>query len=487
MEQTKLVGLLKHLNNKEWSRFEDYVQSPFYNKHKEVRQLCSYLYKYIPDDKKKHKLEQQRVWKYLFPDQELDAKRLHLLSSKLLNLLHDYLAIIAHEDNKTTHLIKVLGELRSKKQYKDYAAVLRKVDKTLEEAPEHIENKYWQKYLYHQELDIHFLTQGGRTYDSNLQEKSDSLDLFFMVKKLKTACDMVSRNKVIGSDYAYHFVPELFDYIAQPNNPYAKEPSIQVYIALLKMLLYWEQENYYPVVKELLTKYSAIFSAAELRDIYDFSLNYCIWKQNEDTSSRYYLQEMLEIYRLVVEQKIIFIDGFLPPWEYKTIVTTGISLGESEWVEQFIEAYKIHLPTAVRESAYSYNLAFFLYAEQDYKGALQALYQVTFTNWTYYMGAKMIQLRSYYELNEGEALYALIDTFKVYIRRNRQLVAIHRALYLNFIRVIKKAYQVKEKSDYLTAGQYKKEYAKLKQKQEQFTPVAASNWLKQVIEELAPD
>ena len=89
MQHSKLTSLLRHLTSKELSRFEDYVCSPFFNKHREVQRLCSYLNKYILDEKKQHRLEKTKVFKYLYKDRAFDGNLLHGLTAKLLVLLHD--------------------------------------------------------------------------------------------------------------------------------------------------------------------------------------------------------------------------------------------------------------------------------------------------------------------------------------------------------------------------------------------------------------
>jgi len=487
MQDSKLVSLLKYLDSRELSCFSDFVHSPFYNKHKQVRRLCDYLCKYVGNPKKAHRLKIEKVHRYVYPKKEFERKNMHIINNKLLSLLHDFLVLTNNEDSPRTHLIKVLAELRQRKQFKDYKAVLRKIERRDKEDFEHIEDRYWQQFNYHKELDVNFLTKGGRSYDENLQLKNDFLDLFFITKKLKIACDMVSRNKVIGSDYEFRLVDELFVYLEQADSPYADAPSIKVYAAILKMLVHWQEDSYYPVVKKLLKKHNESFSKSELHGMYDFALNFCIWRHNQDTGSNHYLQEMFDIYKFVVEQRIIFIDGFLPPWEYKTIVTTGITLGELDYVHQFIEAYKESLPTDIRQSAYSYNLAFLLYSKQDYKGALQTLYDVVFTNWTYHIGAKMIQLRSYFELEEGEALYSLVDAVRSYLNRNKAMPQVHKTIYYNFIKIVKKAFRLKDRKGFISPKKYNKQAQKLWKAFQETNPIASKVWLKEAIEELLPE
>ncbi|MCH2023101.1 MAG: hypothetical protein MK207_11550 [Saprospiraceae bacterium] len=485
MHKTKLITLLEHLNSREFARFIDFVHSPFYNKHEEVKKLCIYLSKYFSNPKRKNKLDKQRVYKNLFPNKTFDANALHGISSKLLTLLHDFLVIDCGDNNNNFHLIKVLEELRKRKQFKDYDAIIRKITKNNNGLYTDVEELYWEKYAYHKEIDINFLTQGGRTYNENLQLKNDYLDLFFITKKLKIACDMVSRNRIIGSDYQYRLVDELFVYLDQPDSSYSQEPTIKIYASILKMLLHGEEnDDEYYRVKDWLVQYMDVFSKLELKNIYDYLENHCIRKYKKNTADETYLIEMLDISKFLVKHKINFIDGYLLDGDYKNIGTSAINLGDFDWAQEFIETYKEALIPRVRQSAYSYLMSFLLYSKKDYKGALQALNDVSFTNWTYHAGAKLIQMRIYYELDEADALYALADAFKIYLKRNKQLTELDRVPYMNFINLTRKSYRLKEDWDFLKKEKLTSETEKLKKLFETATPVASRVWLQEVIDEL---
>lgn len=483
MHKTKLVTLFQYLNSRESTRFLDYVHSPFYNKHAEVKKLCTYLSKYVPNPKRQHRLEKERIFKYLYPNKPFDGNTLHSVSSKLLGLLHDFLVITAHEDKRNQHLIKILAELRQRKQFKDYDAILRKIERSKDSAYEDVEDLYWEKFAYHKELDVNFITQGGRSYNENLQLKNDFLDLFFITKKLKIACDMVSRNRVIGSNYQYRLVDELFVYLDQPNSTYAQEPTIKIYAGILKMLLDGDNtdEEYYKV-KAWLEEYQVLFSKLELKNIYDYLENYCIRGYKKNTASDKYLRELLSISKFLVKHEINFVDGFLSAGDYKNIGTIAINLGDYAWAKEFIETYKGALIPEVKESVYSYLLAFLLYSTQNYKSALQALYNVVFTNWTYHTGAKMIQLRIYYELDEGEALYSLMDAFRNYLKRNQQMTEMDRAMFYNFINVLRKVYKLRESSGFIRKEKFEKEVQKMELFFQEATPIVSKTWLKEAIE-----
>ena len=292
---------------------------------------------------------------------------------------------------------------------------------------------------------------------------------------------MVSRNRVIASNYQYRLVDELFVYLDQVDSPYKDEPSIQVYASLFKMLSQQTDQHYQSVLQKL-TIYADQFSIFEQRSIYDFVLNYLIGKYNQNTGQTSYLDEILNLYKVLVKGKIIYINDHLPPWEYKTIVTTAISLGYLEWTQDFIETYKEDLPSDSKDHSYAYNMAYYKYMIKDYKGALLALYDINFNDWRYYTGAKMIQLRSYFELDEEEALLSLVDTFRVYLNRKGSIPENHKLLYRNFIKFAAKLYKIKSGFELKRKGTDQSLNSILKQIQQE--NVASKAWLLDTIKKI---
>lgn len=485
MQQSKLACLLRHLTAKELARFEDYVHSPFFNKHREVQHLCRYFNKYILDEKKQQRLEKVNVFKHLYKDRAFDANLLHGITAKLLVLLHDYLVTIsreAHQNNQ--HYIKILAQLRQRQQFKDYDAVLRKIARNTKHDYTDIEDWYWEKYQLHTELDTRFVHQGGRSYDDNLQLRSNYLDRFFMIKKLKLACAMINRNHVLGSDYTCRFLPELLAYVEHPDCPYTDEPTIQIYTSIAKMVLDQDSDVQFGRIRELVVQHSATFSKSELKNIYDYLEAHCI-KQYNMTGGEHYLYYMLEMSKYMVQHQINFINGYLQDSDYKNIGTTAINLGDYEWAETFIESHAHYVLPQHRHSVYSLLMGYLWYVRKAYRKALLTLHDVVFTNYTYHIGAKLIQIKIYYETKESEALYSLSDAFKNYIQRNQQLTMPHKTAYNHFLQLLRHAYRILENRDYWKADKVGHELQKLRQRMEATPVIASRSWLQTQIAALA--
>ena len=91
MKNSKLIQLLGTLTSRELTRFEEYVHSPFFNKHQELKKLSTYLVKQGPEFKTERKLEKERIYKHLYGNVPYNDNMFYSLFSKLLKLLHEFL------------------------------------------------------------------------------------------------------------------------------------------------------------------------------------------------------------------------------------------------------------------------------------------------------------------------------------------------------------------------------------------------------------
>ena len=66
MNNNKLIRLLEKLDRREMTRFLEFVQSPYFNKHQDVIQLTSYLSQIYPDFSDK-KCNREVIFRHLYP------------------------------------------------------------------------------------------------------------------------------------------------------------------------------------------------------------------------------------------------------------------------------------------------------------------------------------------------------------------------------------------------------------------------------------
>lgn len=292
---------------------------------------------------------------------------------------------------------------------------------------------------------------------------------------------MVSRNTVIQADYQIHHFQDLINWIEDEVSTYLEYPAIAVYYQALKTIQNGKVEDY-QTLKSLLAKNLHIFPNTEISKVYDYALNFCIRQINQGNHAFY--KEILELYKFLLDNTIIFVNGYLAQWDYKNIITVGTRLGETNWTEQFILDYKEHLPPKDRENAFIYNLASFYYSTKAYQKSLQLLHEVKFTDASYHLGAKIIQLKSFYELEENEPFYALIDAFKIYVLRSKDISAYRKQANLNLIKFAKRIYRLKEQQDLISPSSFTQKWKSIHDRLEKTQNIANKNWLEACLKHL---
>jgi hypothetical protein len=122
-------------------------------------------------------------------------------------------------------------------------------------------------------------------------------------------------------------------------------------------------------------------------------------------------------------------------------------------------------------------LASYYYASGQHKKALQALHNVIFTDSTYHIGAKLIQLKSYFELAEWETLHATLDAFTAYLRRHKEIAEYQKKANMNFIAVCRPFARLKEQEEWKKDVQMTLKQQKIKMLIDSLNPLAGKDWL----------
>ncbi len=482
MLQSKFISILKGLSDKELKQFQLWLAADFVNKNEFIRKLYDLILPYSPSFEQPNidkKIDKILIFNKLYNNESYDNLKMNNLISDAYQLLGDFLAYQNFQRSRQLPQLCLIDELYEKGLYKNVEQEAKKFE--LQQAKTTIRNAsfYFDEYLFYKQKDALFLSKPNRTADVNLQLKNDRLDLFYFATKLKIACDMTSRNAVIQANYQSPFLEELLKQYEDDLTKYADFPSITIYYHVLQMLRKSEEVSYYYQLKTLIINNLDKFPREELRTLFDYARNYCIRKINNGETI--YYQEILNLYQFLLDKEIIFQNGYLTEWDYKNIITVGLRLETYKWTENFIKTYKSSLPETVRENAYVYNLASFYYETNAYKKSLQLLHEVKFTDMTYHLGAKIIQLKSFYELQETEPFYALVDAFQIYIKRNRQLSDYRKTAYLNLVKIAQKIYKLREQKGIVANSVWQSRFQNLQQKIDN-QRIANKDWVLEIFQ-----
>ena len=124
---------------------------------------------------------------------------------------------------------------------------------------------------------------------------------------------------------------------------------------------------------------------------------------------------------------------------FKNIVVLASRLKEFAWARQFVEQYAPHLKGDFNKNAYHFARGTILYSEERFAEAEHFLYRVLedYEDIFYGIDARVALLRIHYETQNLIGLDSLMDSFRMYVKRNAQLSGQRKANLQAFIRHIK--------------------------------------------------
>jgi hypothetical protein len=432
---SKLLLLLDSFSSREFRKFVEYVQSPYFNKHDRLRDFADYLFTHS-HPRNEHALDRHQAFAFLFPGEDFQEQKLADLMSYLVRLAEQFLAQLHFDRDTYDQHSRLLQELASRDLHKPFQSTQRTLRRDQDKRHHRDEDFYLSEYRYWDISDKYFMRQQKRTQDESLQQKVDALDLFYLASKLKNACEMVNRQHVISQSYHFWLTDEVLAYLRHHIDEYEQHPAIVVYFHILRTLTEPDDEAHFHKLKDVLARNIDRFEREETRYMYLYVQNYIIHRINKGLAE--YLPELFSLYKWLLETGIILEGNYLSQWDYKNIVSAGYRMEEYEWTEHFINTYKDSLRPEEQANAYSYNLAMLYYFKKEYKSALRVLQQVEFTDVYYALGARNILLKTYYDLRDYDPLFSLLDSFAVYLKRNKEVSAYQQKIHLSFIKLLRK-------------------------------------------------
>lgn len=465
------------------TRFNEFVHSPYHHKHEATRRLCAYLSRVYPRFNEKY-LRPETVFEAVYPGHPFDGQELALVSTYLLRQLVRFWQLehaIRHGlfDDKGP----LLQTLRERDLLTAYLTVIDDAQEALDAQSKQaldVELLRRQAELA-AELDRCTLAL-GKLQHNYLADKQKFLDAAWLIEKLRDACELAQRSQLLATNATTsRLLDAAVACLDEESFPELELPLLSIYLSLYK-LLRSEAEMSYASVAETVAAHQQSIDIKDLRIIYNHMQNYCIAQINRGDSS--YLDALFELYLIQLEKKLFFQNGYLPEWHYKNIVTTGLRIGQREWVHHFIETYREHLDPDVAENAYRFNLANWHYHQGNLHRVMELLSKVEYTDVRYSLDAKALLLRTYYDLGEEEALLALTDAFRHYIKRNRTLSEFQKKGYYNLLKFTRRAFKLKMNKGILKPSKWKRSFGLLERDLHAADTVFNRSWLEERVEEL---
>jgi tetratricopeptide (TPR) repeat protein len=254
------------------------------------------------------------------------------------------------------------------------------------------------------------------------------------------------------------------------NNQFFGQPIIEIYFTIYQTLIEQQNPDHFIRLKALLRTYQHTIARQELADIYLLAINYCLRQMRQQKTN--FMREALNLYEAGIESKTLYKDGYLSPWTFTNVIKLFLGVREYNKAEAFIKQYGSAMPPDFSENAVRYNLAELYYYTQRYDEAQVQLNQVEYTDPNFYLGARELLAKIYYETGAEESLLSMIASFTMFLKRNKKLSNNLKQPYLNFCRVLLKIVR-----------RSKRDQATLEQELSETPLLASRHWLQKIAKE----
>lgn len=269
----------------------------------------------------------------------------------------------------------------------------------------------------------------------------EATDRYYYLQKLKLACATANARLIYNHPREHSEAPGLKFLENLDEGDARKLLDSLGFSYWLTLKLYYSEDGSreFDALFAHLQVFGALFEKKESLELFHYALNYCLRKGNKGEAI--YLKYSAALYRELLDNKIILIDGKLPAQAMKNIVVIHCLVGDLDWAESFIDAYQDQLQGEKDPNVIKYNRAVLAFYRQDPDSI--SLFQEVISQLKgdvfYELDSRTYLIKAYYQhldglsMEEIDDMYRMYDSFRIFISRNQMISEMHKQRYHNFI------------------------------------------------------
>lgn len=433
MLDSKLARIYVSLNSEELRLLNKWLVSPIANVHEDVRKMIAFLGSRRTISATT--LQKNRAFFYLYPKTKVyDDLRLRHVMSLCTQTIEDFLAYSYFIKNRNEQQIALTKNLLQHQLLDQAHLALQKI-KEKQELQAKKDALYYQEVIQLEIEQFKLLSQHSRDISFNIQAISDAIHHYAAAEILKYACISITHQNISNEHYSFSFLPFILEQIEIQK--LALTPAIEVYFYAYKTLTNTNDNSYFKKCVDAVYRYETYFTEHELKDIFLLCINHCIKKLN--SSELLFAETAYKLYLHSLDKKYLLDNNELSRFTFTNVVFIGLKLNDFKGVEEFIEVYGKYLNELTRENTISFNKARLYFTQKNYKKTMPVLLSIEYSDTLWNLAAKFMLVKIYFETKEYEALVGLLNTFKVYLFRQKK-IGYHKERYKNIIRFSEKLY-----------------------------------------------
>lgn len=477
MVNTTVMNLLKSLSKEEFKQFEDFINSPFFNKKTMVIKLFKYLKKFYPEFNEEKKLEKQHIYKSLYPGKNYNYGVMKNIIYELNKLGEKFIELSNYENYKSDQYIFLLQELMKRNLNQAFEKNLKAAENNLERSGK--TDGFFYDMLNLGVLKNNFYVKNNmRTEKIDFARKSnEQLISYFLIKFFRVNYNNLIQKYNFDKHENLDFLDDILSFVKRHSFGY--EPIILLYYNMFMTLYRSEDESYYHKLKRLTSEQSQMLSRIEQFNMYGIIINYGVKRTNHGNSKFY--KDLFEVYNEMFSKNLYSYNenDYMVVSIFRGAAKTGAKLKKFEWTKKFIEDYSDKLHPDFKEHEIHIANLYFHFMKKEYSAAQEHLAKLKIETVLDKPYLYILQSMIYYETKNFEALIDELNAFKKFLSYDKILSVELKEVFNNFIKylneLVKINIKINKDEDYLISTL---------QKQIQSEEIREKDWLEEKISEL---
>jgi hypothetical protein len=432
MRETKLYHHLSLLSEQDRKQFRHFLASPYFNPIPRYVQLFDILDQQLLRYKLRQ-LSEEEAWALYFPGQSYDQNKFRKECTALLKLLTHFWAQQAFDQDPPQQSLYLLQQLNALGENHYFPGYAQDAQEILEQARAGTQTHYDKTVTIGIESYRHDLGQAARTSNVSLGTLIDAAELHYCVQKMELLYVELNHFLVTGKgkqrdDTAFLTLMEA---------RLAQLPILtQIHYHLYQCTRDLQAEHHYRACQALVQ--TGQLPSQHLPDMYTALLNYCARRLNAGNND--YMRETHFLHRSMLDLGLLEPEHNILSPNYKNAVVVASRLGEFVWAKGLMQRFQDALNHAHNRNAQQYGEGVIAYHEGHLKRAEPFFHRVLdgFEDIYYGLDARGYLLRIYYETNNLIGLDALLESYRMYVKRTKELPGARKASHNEFIRLMRR-------------------------------------------------
>ncbi|MBX7045737.1 MAG: hypothetical protein K1X86_07850 [Ignavibacteria bacterium] len=439
MPRIKALQILSVLNKDEFSKFSQYIASPYFNRSKDLLKLFNFVKKFYAEFPEE-KISSEKIYKKIYPGKKYNEGTMRNLFSDLGNLAEKFLGYVVYEGSQSFNYNTLL-----EMNCRDLPKFFIKHYEKSREANNINADDTGLKNLYSHLLDSElsdFNIRRSNHKDEPEMKSAESLLIylikFFLLKNSNVIAEKVNRNIIpdynVVQDFFENTDTEKLINIIEGNNPEeGKRLKLEFY---MKLAAENKDNDFLKYLNLSLENFRAIEN--ELSDREKFGVYVSISNIINDNmkSLDIDLKQLLFDFKKEMVEKGFTTEMFgkISIIDFITVIDAALNVKQTGWARNYIETKIKFLEENMKPDLYNFNMARVLFIEKKFEESNEYFAKVRQDSTYFKVDIKVNRMKNFYELGYLETAFSQAEAFRQFLKRSDIISDKRNKSYSNFLK-----------------------------------------------------